>query len=703
MMNKIGKITVGQLFVMLFVSRIVVTFTYSPLLANGDNMWNHLLSVFISFILTFLMMIPVLCLRKKYREFSVLDLSLMRFGRLGTALTMFYGLYFGFVAIYTLASYGIFLESVVDEPIPAALILTAVIISACYGAYKGIEAMARFSGIVLIGILLTFVFMMCALVPSVSPQNYEPMTYTNSMQVFRGIILMTSRMSCIPALAVLYPVLRGNVFHAAAKWNIALFLAMFVFIVMLTGSMGDYLSVQMFPVYEAATAGEFGIFRRLDAFYIGMWTAGLFCKVSLFLYLASRCFAKTFHSKNERSWIAVVAPVVLIVSLIFAKQKFDSFIFDSELWLCITLIAAVIVPLILLIGRINTKKHTRSVVASVLAVCVLCMGSMSGCSTVQLSEKLIIQGVGIDRNEDGCHLTMIVLDTEKGNEDEVTSVLQSDGKTVTEAFANAENFYGKKIMLSHNLFIVMNENAAMQIDETLKYFQSNPEARDTVSLFVEKDNAGNFISTAIEKLNYSAEGIFSLSLNGVKGEENLKCTIVDYVVAQTGIKDICIPVVSINESYAFIGGTAVFQETNFKGYLNENQTKGYLFASGKASGITSYIINTNNIPTTYHIAEQTSTVFAKVENDRVFYTLNVQVSLDNKITVTDTSTVQTAIKENIKDAVQTTLKNYKCDIFGLKQALKNTAPDFYRRQNDDINNILNDAEIFIQCIVKQQQ
>lgn len=700
-MNKIGKITVGQLFVMLFVSRVMLTFTYSPLLANGDNMWNHLLSVFISFILTFIMLIPVLCLRKKYREFSVLDLSLMRFGRLGSALTMFYGLYFVFVSIYTLTSYGIFLESVVDEPIPAALILIAVIISACYGAYKGIEAMARFSGIVLIGILLTFVFMMCALVPSVSPQNYEPMTYTSLLQVSRGVILMISRMSCIPALAVLYPILRGNVFHAAAKWNIALFLVMFVFIVMLTGSMGDYLSVQMFPVYEAATAGEFGIFRRLDAFYIGIWTAGLFCKVSLFLYLASRCFAKTFNSKNERSWIAVISPIVLIISLIFVKQKFDSFIFDAELWLCITFIAAIAIPLILLIGKINIKKHTRSIIASMLAICILCIGSMSGCSAVQLSEKLIIQGVGIDCNESGYHLTMIVLDTEKGNEDEVISLLQSDGKTVTEAFANAENFYGKKIMLSHNLFIIMNENAAQQIHETLQYFQSNPEARDTVSLFVEKSSAKDFISTAVEKLNYSAEGIFSLSLNGVKGEKNFQCTMVDYVVAQTGIKDICIPVISISESYAFIDGAAVFQKEIFKGYLNENQTKGYLFGSGKANGITSWITDTDNTPITYHVAIQKSTILAKVQNNRVFYTLNIQIFLDDTFTIKNINAVQTAIKESVKDTVQTSLKNYGCDIFGLKQALKNIAPNFYQTQND-INSVLNNAEIFVQCIIKQE-
>lgn len=697
-MSRIGKITSGQLFVMFFVSRIIVTMTYSPALSNGDTLWDHLISVFISFILTFVLLIPILCLKNKYRSLSVLDLSVMRFGFVGSILNIFYGLYFAFVAVYTLTSYGIFLDNVIDEPIPSALILTAVIITACYGAYKGVEALARFSGIVLVGLLLTLAFMMFALVPSVKPENYASVSYINGTQISNGIMLMMSRMSCIPALGVLYPIAKGNIFRSAAKWNIALFLTMFGLIVMLTGAMGDYLSVQLFPIYEAATAGEFGIFRRLDAFYIGMWTAGLFVKVALFLYLSACSFAKSFHNKTERRWIFPLAFVILVATLLFKMFDFNSILFDKNLWIAITLLTAAAIPLVLLICRLKVKRKQQLISVLLIGACLLGMGSMSGCSAVQLSEKLIIQGLGVDYDTDGCHLTMIVLDTEKGNEDEVTKLMYADGKTITEAFANAENAYGQEIMLSHNLFIIMNETAAQNCNEVMAYFRNNPEARDTVALFIEKNSAGAFISKTIEEFQYLAESIFSLSMNGIKGEENLQCTIVDFVVSQTGIKDACIPVVEAGEAYAAVIGAGVFKNNQLKGYLNVREVQGFLLSTGNASGLTADVITENNQSVSYHIKSEACTIQALAENEQVSFVLDIQIVLDSHFSPENVSLVRHAVEENIQAVIKKSLQEYGCDIFGFKQTLKNAHPSFYKT-HDNIDDFIQNSDIKINCTI----
>ncbi|MGN0537034.1 MAG: GerAB/ArcD/ProY family transporter [Acutalibacteraceae bacterium] len=695
-MSRIGRITSGQLFVMFFVSRIIVTMTYSPALSNGDTLWDHLISVFISFILTFILLIPILCLKSKYRSLSVLDLSVMRFGVVGSILNIFYGLYFAFVAVYTLTSYGIFLDNVIDEPIPSALILTAVVITACYGAYKGVEALARFSGIVLVGLLLTLAFMMFALVPSVKPENYSSVSYVNGTQIYNGIMLMMSRMSCVPALGVLYPIAKGNIFRSAAKWNIALFLTMFSLIVMLTGAMGDYLSVQLFPIYEAATAGEFGIFRRLDAFYIGMWTAGLFVKVALFLYLSARSFAKSFHNRTERRWIFPFAFVILVSSLIFKMFDFNSILFDKNFWIAITLLTAAAIPLVLLICRLKVKRKQLVSILLIVA-CLLGMGSMSGCSAVQLSEKLIIQGLGVDYDTDGCHLTMIVLDTEKGNEDEVTKLMYSDGKTITEAFANAENAYGQEIMLSHNLFIIMNETAAQNCNEVIAYFRNNPEARDTVALFIEKDSAGAFISKTIEEFQYSAESIFSLSMNGIKGEENLQCTIVDFV-SQTGVKDACIPVVKAGEAYATIIGAGVFKNNQLKGYLNIKEVQGFLLSTGNASGLTADVITENKQSVSYHIKSEACTIQALAENEQVAFMLDIQIVLDSHFSPENVSLVRHAVEEDVQAVIKKSLREYGCDIFGFKQTLKNAHPSFYKA-HDNIDDFIQISDIKINCTI----
>ncbi len=698
-MNKTGKITSGQLFVMFFVSRIIVTMTYSPALSNGDTLWEHLISVLISFVLTFILLIPILCLKRRYRNLSVLDLSVMRFGIFGRGISLFYGLYFAFVAVYTLSSYGIFLDNVTDEPIPSALILTAVIITACYGAYKGIEALARFSGIVLVGLLLTLVFMAVALVPSIQPENYASVAYIGGSQIANGVMLMVSRMSCIPALGVLYPLAKGNIFHSAAKWNIALFLTMFAFIVMLTGAMGDYLSIQLFPIYEAATVGEFGIFRRLDAFYVGMWTAGMFVKTALFLYLSAKSFSKGLDNKTERRWIFPLAFVILVAALIFKTFDFNSILFDKELWIALTLLTAAALPLILSICGLKPKKRKKLVSTLLIGCCLLSIGSMSGCSAVQLSEKLIIQGLGVDYDTNGYHLTMIVLDTEKGNEDEVTTLISADGKTMTAAFANAENAYGQEIMLSHNLFVIMNENAAKNIDEVIGYFRNNPEARDTVSLFIEKNSASNFISKTIEDFEYSAETLLSLGMNGVKDKENFQCTIVDFIVSQTGVKDLCIPVIQTRENYATVIGAGVFKKSQFKGYLNRQELQGFLMATENGSGLTIDLTTENAENISCRIQSEKCVLQAFTENEKISFVFDVRLVLEKHFSPKNFLLMCYDVKENIQAAIQKALCEYGCDIFGLKQTFKNVNPTFYKSHINNIGELIQNADIKINCTI----
>ena len=53
-MEKRPSISVGQIFSMLFISRMVVSMTYGTLLIGDSDIWDHLISAPISFLLTFL-------------------------------------------------------------------------------------------------------------------------------------------------------------------------------------------------------------------------------------------------------------------------------------------------------------------------------------------------------------------------------------------------------------------------------------------------------------------------------------------------------------------------------------------------------------------------------------------------------------------------------------------------------------------------
>ena len=54
-MEKRPSISVGQVFSMLFISRMVVSMTYGTLLIGDSEIWDHIVSAPVAFLITFLL------------------------------------------------------------------------------------------------------------------------------------------------------------------------------------------------------------------------------------------------------------------------------------------------------------------------------------------------------------------------------------------------------------------------------------------------------------------------------------------------------------------------------------------------------------------------------------------------------------------------------------------------------------------------
>lgn len=158
---------------MLFISRTIVNITYSLYIAETSEMWDNLVSAVISFFLTLLMVIPVYLLYKRSPSHSILDQGCSAW-KLGTAVAVIYALYFIWVLCYTLSLFDLFVTDLMNPKISAAVLSLGVIAASVYGAYKGIEALGRTSGLVLVAILAAFIFLVCALTAQVDLLNYKP-------------------------------------------------------------------------------------------------------------------------------------------------------------------------------------------------------------------------------------------------------------------------------------------------------------------------------------------------------------------------------------------------------------------------------------------------------------------------------------------------------------------------------------------------
>lgn len=350
------KISVSQLFIMLFISRTIVNITYSVYVTDTRNMWEYITSCGITFILTLFMAMPVYYMNKKFNGESVLDVSYNIFNRVGTVIAIIYAVYFVWVLCYTLSLFDLFVTDLMNPKISSVALSLAVIGASIYGSYKGVEALARSSSIVFISIVALVLFIVCALFSQVDKLNIEPLFNNGVNATVDGVLFMIARNSCIPVMAVALSLTNGGntkIKKGIFWWCFGIYATSAVLIYLSVGVLGRYyLATQTFPIYTVASVAQIGIFKRLDAVFLGVWTAGIFIKSSLFIYLVSLCIKKIWGEKASKIAIAVTGAIVFLCSFgISSSQTMVDILFNNYILLSLTILTAVVIPLILLLKK----------------------------------------------------------------------------------------------------------------------------------------------------------------------------------------------------------------------------------------------------------------------------------------------------------------------------------------------------------------
>lgn len=350
-MTKTNTITAGQLFCMLFISRMVVNITYSPYIAASGEMLDHAISACLSIVVAILISIPIYLLHKRWPRDTLVDRACALTGRfLGALITVFYGLYLLFVCSYDLSFYSIFVTNVMAPKFSLVLLASAVLVTACYGAFRGVEALARASGIIIVIVVACLVFFITALLIQVDSLNYTPLLYDGTEKMWGGVTQMIGRSSCIVFAAMLLPLTKGNVKKSFFIWVFSTYATLIILILVIVGVLGDYIRTQIFPIYTAASVAQLGIFKRVDALFFAVWTTCLFIKTSLGLHVFSLCVKKILGDKIAKVSIFVGAAAIFAYSLwtvYFENTTFYIYQMEGVFWITIT--ATFLIPLLLLV------------------------------------------------------------------------------------------------------------------------------------------------------------------------------------------------------------------------------------------------------------------------------------------------------------------------------------------------------------------
>ena len=357
-MEKRPSVTVSQIFVMLFISRMVISMTYGTLLIGNCDTWDHIISAPIAFLLTFLLTYPIYKLFKMDIRMNLIDNIQELTGKLSILLISIYIIYYLIVSFHTLAIFNNFIINAVDPPMSIPLLSILLLSSACYGAYKGIEALARTSNFILMATILSIVFFSISLFSSIEPINFEPLFYNGYSSVIEGVFYMLSQSACIPALAVLFPMAKGNHKLGIFFWNTSVYIVFSIFIIFITGTMGEFATTQLFPVYTAAGIGKFGSFRHLDSLYLAIWMSGIFLKLSLFLLLAGEGIKKILGERARKISIIIFSAVMSAFPFFYENFQILREEFFTKLLFWYLILISIIIPIfVIVLKKVKPKKE----------------------------------------------------------------------------------------------------------------------------------------------------------------------------------------------------------------------------------------------------------------------------------------------------------------------------------------------------------
>ncbi len=348
-MRQDGKISAGQLFTLAFLTRVIIMLTVDSRTAGGKNLQDLSLSALCYLGLNLVLILPVWFLHRRYPQLDILEASGYAFGKAGGVVAILYSLYFLFINGYFLSNFQLFMENEINTQVPVWVISGALVAVAAYGAFLGLESIARTAGFVLLLAACGMVFLLVSLNQELRAENFTPLLYDGPGQTIQGTLLFLSRSSFYCVIPLLLPKTQGTVKLRYLFWNVGLCLFFIVMIVTVCGTLGPVAGLQNFPVYTMAALAQSGPFQRLDAIYTGVWMMGLFLTTALDLYLVSLCVSFLWGKMAGR--IAILAGAVLLAvccNTFLASGEAVASVFGMGIVLPATLVTGILVPAVVL-------------------------------------------------------------------------------------------------------------------------------------------------------------------------------------------------------------------------------------------------------------------------------------------------------------------------------------------------------------------
>lgn len=343
-MDTQSKISTGQFFSLLLLSRLLSTLTFMPSYIGTINTSDCLLAVSVGSALIPLFCIPVFILFNNKQRHSILDEAYTVSPVFSKIVSVIYVILFVYYAFITLVRMNLFVATIVFPDMNTSLFVIVSVAAVCYAASLGLEPLGRAGTVSLTLFCASFVVILLTLINKVDMNYLSSVLYdgvSSPLEVASSVVIRTIEPA---AIAVLIPRINGNLKKGFAVWIISYFVIVTTIFFFLMTTLGNSAFLQMFPVHGMAVLSELGLFERLDIVLTGVWIISAFIKIGFMIYLSADLLGRSFKREYKNYYIAAIG-LLLIILLYFESISMTSLQYVTSLTARGIMFAAVVVVL----------------------------------------------------------------------------------------------------------------------------------------------------------------------------------------------------------------------------------------------------------------------------------------------------------------------------------------------------------------------
>ena len=335
-----------------------------------------------------------------------------------------------------------------------------------------------------------------------------------------------------------------------------------------------------------------------------------------------------------------------------------------------------------------------------------------------IRNRLVIQGIGIDLEDDGTYtVTLQAIDTNSSEASSAEGASQPPlktyklkGDTVYTAIKTVTEKEGKIPLYSQNRIILIGKSITEdKMDDVIDFFVRDVENGGTVHIAAAEKTAGEILEAknndeyisaqnlenSIESYEYDAK-IFSTQLYELINRYN------------SGTKDFALPLFALKgkdkEKSAEITGTALFNNTKYREVISKDETVYLNMLSNKVYNTAIAFDSGKGSTVAINIVKSKTSRKVKLEKGVPTFVISVKMDADIAEISGGVSSVMTSeqieeikqkgeeyVEKKIKSTLDSMYQKYNSDACGLTRLLYIFHKDFYRKNEKNIDSVLKNS------------